>query len=180
VAVDLYRPVDQQVWWLACDLGRAGYQMLANAAAPVIVGGLVFHLRVPQGSAAAVAATWSAAALSLVLALVVGYAIRYLVALAGFWMLDVRGVQLVYFLTCSFFGGFFLPVTLFPPALEAVCRALPFVAVFQVPTDVFLQRYDTAGTLSALGLQLVWAVVLLGLGRLVQARATLRVVVQGG
>jgi ABC-2 type transport system permease protein len=180
VAVDLYRPVDLQAWWLACDLGRAGYQMLANAAVPMLIGGLAFHLRLPQGSVRSVVACWTAAAVSLLLALVVGYAIRYLVALTAFWLLDVRGVQLVYFLACSFFGGFFLPVTLFPPLLEAVSRALPFVAVFQVPADVFLQRYDAGGTLAALGLQLAWAAVLLGLGRTMQARATLKVVVQGG
>lgn len=180
VAVDLYRPVDMQAWWLACDLGRAGYQMLANAVVPILVGSLAFHLRVPQGSGLQIAAAWCAFALSLLLALVVGYAIRYLVALTGFWLLDVRGVQLVYFLACSFFGGFFLPVSLFPPVLEAISRALPFVAVFQVPTDILLQHYDTAGTLTALALQAVWAAVLLGLGRLMQARAAFKVVVQGG
>lgn len=180
VAVDLFRPVDQQRWWLAVDAGRAGYQLLTNALVPLIVGGLCFHLRLPQGSAPDVLASCTATAAALLLALVVSYALRYLVALTGFWLLDLRGVQLVYYLVSCFFGGFFLPVTVFPPVLEAVARALPFVAVFQVPADVFLQRYDAAATLGALGVQLAWAVVLLGLGRLVQSRAVLKVVVQGG
>ncbi|RAG81036.1 ABC transporter permease [Streptacidiphilus pinicola] len=180
VAVDLFRPVDQQRWWLAVDAGRAGYQLLTNALVPMLVGGLFFHLRLPQGTAAATVATWAATAVALLLALLVSYAMRHLIALTGFWLLDLRGVQLVYYLVSCFFSGFFLPITTFPPLLEAVARALPFVAVFQVPADVFLQRYDATGTLAALGVQVAWAVVLLGLGRLVQSRAVLKVVVQGG
>jgi ABC-2 type transport system permease protein len=180
VAVDLFRPVDLQRWWLAVDAGRAGYQLLTNAMVPMLVGGLAFHLRLPQGSGLDVAASWAATVTALTLALVVSYALRYLVALTGFWLLDLRGIQLVYYLTSCFFGGFFLPVSVFPAALEAAARALPFVAVFQVPADVFLQHYDAAGTLAALGVQLAWAVALLGLGRLVQSRAVLKVVVQGG
>ncbi|MEZ0068449.1 ABC-2 type transport system permease protein [Streptacidiphilus sp. MAP12-20] len=180
VAVDLFRPVDLQAWWLSVDLGRAGYQLLANGIVPMLTGALCFHLRLPQGGVAAAAGAWAAFALALVLAAVVSFAMRYLVALTAFWLLDVRGVQMIYYLTCSFFGGFFLPITLFPPLLEGLARVLPFVAVFQVPADVFLQRYDAAGMLAALGVQLAWAVVLLGAGRLVQGRAVLKVVVQGG
>ncbi|MEY9849167.1 ABC transporter permease [Streptacidiphilus sp. MAP5-3] len=180
IAVDLFRPVDQQAWWLAVDLGRGGYQLLANGLAPMLIGGLCFDLRLPQGGALPAAATWAAFAVSVVLALLVSYALRFLVALTAFWLLDGRGVQMIYYLTCNFFGGFFLPITLFPAPLEMLARALPFVSVFQVPADVFLQRYDAVGTAAALGVQAAWAVVLLGAGRLVQARAVRKVVVQGG
>ncbi|MFC5906615.1 ABC transporter permease [Streptacidiphilus monticola] len=180
VAVDLYRPADLQAWWLGSDLGRFGYQALANGVLPLLVGGLLFPLRLPQGTPAQTALGWAAFALSVLLAAIVSFALRYLVALTGFWIVDVRGVQMVYTLCCAFFSGFFLPVALFPPALQTLAHALPWIAVFQVPADVLLQRYDAAGLAAALGTQLGWAVLVLALGRLVQARATRKVVLQGG
>src|SRR5437763_1825039 len=48
VVVDLYRPVDFQAYWLAHDLGRAAYQLLARGIPPVLFGAVVFHLRLPR------------------------------------------------------------------------------------------------------------------------------------
>ncbi len=47
----------------------------------------------------------------------------------------------------------------------------------QTPTDLLLGRGDAAWLLAG---QLLWAVLLLGAGRLVLARAVHRLVVQGG
>jgi len=47
VVVDFHRPVDLERWWLAEDLGRAGFQALARGLPPYLIGGLVFTLRGP-------------------------------------------------------------------------------------------------------------------------------------
>ncbi len=112
--------------------------------------------------------------------MVVSFALRYLVALAAFWLLDGAGVVMLSSLTAMFFSGMVLPLTVFPGALGSVARALPWSSLLQVPADVFLGRVAGAGMLRALGFQVVWAVALLGAGRLVQSVATRRVVVQGG
>ncbi|MBO0882769.1 MAG: ABC-2 family transporter protein, partial [Mycobacterium sp.] len=44
IAIDLYRPVDLQGWWLASDLGRAGFHFLARGIAPLLIGAVVFRL----------------------------------------------------------------------------------------------------------------------------------------
>ncbi|MGW4893442.1 ABC transporter permease [Kitasatospora sp. NPDC004240] len=175
IAIDLYRPVDFQGWWLATDLGRAGFHLVTRGAVPTVVGALVFRTRMPERPL-----TWAVFLLSVLLAVVVSFGLRYLVSLTGFWLHDIDGVRSVVLVVSMFFSGMLLPLSLFPGWLGPVARALPWAALVQSPTDVFLERSTGAGLAGTLGFQLCWAVVLLALGRVVQLLATRRVVVQGG
>ncbi len=176
VAIDLYRPADLQAWWLATDLGRAAFHLVGRGIMPMAVAGLFFSLSWPASPL-----RWLAFLVAVALGVVVSFAIRYLVALVGFWLLDGSGVVMLSSLTAIFFSGQVLPLTVFPGALGTVARALPWSALLQVPADVFLgQAHGAGGLARELGFQAGWAVALLAVGRLVQSVATRKVVVQGG
>ncbi|SCK20298.1 ABC-2 family transporter protein [Streptomyces sp. WMMB 322] len=175
VAVDLYRPADLQLWWLAADLGRAGFHLLARGAAPVAVGAFVFELALPASPL-----VWLAFLASVTLGIVTGFALRYLFALSAFWLLDGTGLNMLSTLLSMFFSGMLLPLTVFPGAFGEVVRLLPWAATMQVPVDVLLGRYEGAGVLTAFGFQSLWALLLLAAGRALQSLATRKVVVQGG
>ncbi|MFC8080338.1 ABC transporter permease [Streptomyces sp. NPDC057307] len=175
VAIDLYRPADLQLWWLASDLGRAAFHLLGRGIVPMALGALAFDLAMPTDPL-----VWLAFLFSVFLGIVVSFAVRYLVALSAFWLLDGAGVGQIAFLAGLFFSGMLLPLTLFPGVLGEVARALPWSSLLQVPADVFLGRHTGWGLLGAFAFQAGWAVALLALGRLVQTVATRRVVVQGG
>ncbi|MEU2157755.1 ABC-2 family transporter protein [Streptomyces sp. NPDC019396] len=175
IAIDLYRPVDLQLWWLAGDLGRATFHLLGRGVIPMVVGGLAFDLALP-GSLL----VWPAFLLSVVLGVVVSFAVRYLVALCAFWLMDGTGVLNIVWLAGMFFSGMLLPLTLFPGALGEVAQVLPWSALLQVPADIFLGKHTGWGLAGAYAFQAGWAVALLAAGRLVQSAATRKVVVQGG
>ncbi|CAN3980802.1 Efflux ABC transporter, permease protein [Kitasatospora purpeofusca] len=175
IAVDLYRPVDFQGWWLATDLGRAAFHLFARGVPPMLVGSLVFRVRLPEHPL-----TWVYFLLATLLAVVVSFGVRFLVSLTGFWLQDSEGVRSVTLVVSMFFSGMLLPLALFPGLLGDLAPLLPWAALVKVPTDVFLERVTGPGLLGALGFQLGWAVVLLAAGRLVQLLATRKVVVQGG
>ncbi|MFC8826112.1 ABC transporter permease [Streptomyces sp. NPDC057137] len=175
IAIDLYRPADLQLWWLASDLGRAAFHLLGRGIVPMALGALAFDLAMPTDPL-----VWLAFLFSVFLGIVVSFAVRYLVALSAFWLLDGAGVGQIAFLAGLFFSGMLLPLTLFPGVLGEVARALPWSSLLQVPADVFLGRHTGWGLLGAFAFQAGWAVALLALGRLVQSVATRRVVVQGG
>ncbi|MDX3262563.1 ABC-2 family transporter protein [Streptomyces sp. MI02-2A] len=172
VAVDLYRPVDLQGWWLASDLGRALFHLLGRGVVPLVFGALLFPLALPASPL-----TWAAFVLAVGLGVVVSFAIRFVVALSAFWLLDGAGVAQLAGLTAVFCSGMLLPLNVFPGTLGEVVRLLPWSALLQAPVDVLLGAADPLPTY---GFQIAWAVVLLGVGRLVQSAATRRVVVQGG
>ncbi|MER7752998.1 ABC-2 family transporter protein [Kitasatospora sp. NPDC097643] len=175
IAVDLYRPVDFQGWWLATDLGRAGFQLLVRGTVPLLVGALVFRVRLPEHPL-----TWAVFLLTVLLAVVVSFGLRFLASITGFWLHDADGVRSVMLVVSMFFSGMLLPIALFPGPLRELAQVLPWAALVKTPTDVFLERATGTGLLHALGFQLAWAVALLAAGRGAQLLATRRVVVQGG
>ncbi|MEW2509251.1 ABC-2 family transporter protein [Streptomyces sp. NPDC046870] len=172
VAIDLYRPADLQLWWLAADLGRAFFQLLGRGLVPFAFGALCFPVYLPAD-----AGTWVAFLVAVVLAMLVGFGIRYLVALSAFWLLDGAGVAQMAWLLGFFCSGMLLPLNVFPGVLGDVVRVLPWSSLLQGPADVLLGHADPLPTYL---FQAAWAVALLGAGRLVQSAATRRVVVQGG
>ncbi|MEU9557030.1 ABC transporter permease [Streptomyces fumanus] len=172
IAVDLYRPADLQLWWLAADLGRALFQLLGRGVAPFVFGAVFFPVALPGEPG-----RWAAFLAAVLLGMVVGYGIRFLVALSAFWLLDGAGVAQLAWIAGLFCSGLLLPLNVFPGALGEVVRLLPWSSLLQGPADVLLGEADAAGVLV---FQAGWAVVLLAAGRLAQRAATRRVVVQGG
>lgn len=175
VAIDLYRPVDLQAWWLSSDLGRAGLQLLARGVPPTLIGVPAFGLHLTTDPV-----RWAAFGVAMLLGLLVSFGIRYLVVLVGFWLLDARGVQQLAGVCGMFFSGMLLPLNVFPGALGQVAQLLPWSALLQVPADVLLGQYAGPAVLRALGFQAVWAAALLLGGRVLDRVATRKVVVQGG
>ena len=148
VAIDLYRPVGIVGWYLASDLGRAAYHLLTRGFGPTIIGLVVFDIALP-GSVLDAAAF----AVSLVLAVVVSFAIRFLVASTAFWLLDQSGVKVMSGAFAIFFSGMMLPLVLFPGWLGTLAHALPWASYVQVPADIWLGKHSGSGLLGALGFQ---------------------------
>lgn len=175
VVIDLYRPADLQLWWLATWFGRAAFQAVARGVPPVVLGALTFDLRLPDPWW-----HWFPFLGAVVLATTVGFAMRFCSNLVSFWLLDNRGVEQLLTLSISFFAGLLLPINLFPGWLETIARLLPFASMIQLPTEIFLGRHQGIDVLSILAQQAAWVSALLLLGRWMLAVATRRVVVQGG
>jgi ABC-2 type transport system permease protein len=172
IAVDLSRPYDLLAAQIAQDVGRAGHAALFRFAPPVAFGALLLPFRWPQewGSYPLFAA-------SVLLAVVISSQLRFLLDLAAFWLVDARGVRGVYNGVGGTLAGLTVPLVFFPDAVRALVYATPFPAILQTPIDVFTEHGPTA---LLLGHQLLWAVGLLPIGRLVLAAATRKLVVQGG
>ncbi|GAB2852991.1 ABC-2 family transporter protein [Actinocorallia aurea] len=175
IAIDLHRPADLQLWWLADDLGRAAFTFVARGVPPMAAGWLAFGLVLPDGPL-----RWAAFLCSVVLAVVVSFAVRYLVALAVFWVHDARGIEGLAMVCSLFFSGMILPLVVFPGLLGDVANALPWAALVQVPADVFLGKRQGWDLAWAYAFQAAWAAALLGLGRVLTGAAHRKLVIQGG
>jgi ABC-2 type transport system permease protein len=174
IATDLSRPLDPQRYWLAYDLGRAPYHFLFRGLPPFVLGALVFRLHWPSPL------DGLAFVLSLTLAVVVSFAFRFIYNTAAFWLLDFRGVVTISTTLVVFFSGMAIPIRFFPHLLREVCYALPFASIIQTPVDIWLGKREGLQLAGMLTLQLAWAVALLGIGKVLLARATRKLVIQGG
>jgi len=172
IAIDLVRPWDLQLALLAEDLGRAGFSMVVRFAPPMLVGAAFFELRLP-----AAATGWAVFAVGVLLAVVVGFALRFLLNLSAFWLMDWRGVFGMYAVASGILGGLVLPIGMFPPWARVAIWCTPFPATVQAPADLLVGRGSPVPLLAH---QLAWAIALLWLGRVVLRRAERVLVVQGG
>jgi ABC-2 type transport system permease protein len=175
VAMDFYRPVGILGWYLAADVGRAAFHLISRGLAPTLVGALLFDLRYPAGPL-----VWVAFFASVALGLLVSFAIRFLVAMTAFWILDDQGAAVLAVALAVFFSGLTVPLVLFPGWFGDLARALPWAAYLQAPADLWLGKHHGWGVLGTLGLQAVWAAMLLGGCALLLRVAERKVVVQGG
>jgi ABC-2 type transport system permease protein len=175
VAIDLYRPVNLLGWYLAGDLGRATYHFLTRGLAPTVIGWLLFDIRLPASPFAGLAFL-----VSLVLAVTVSFAMRFLVASTAFWLLDAQGPRVLGGVLALFWSGMLLPLVIFPSPLKEIALALPWASYLQTPADIWLGQRGGWSAVGGLGLQVVWALVLLAACQLVLRAATRKVVVQGG
>jgi ABC-2 type transport system permease protein len=174
IATDLLRPLDPQRYWLAYDLGRAPYHFLFRGLPPFVLGAIVFRLHYPSPLDAL------AFLLSLTLAVVVSFGFRFIYNAVAFWLLDFRGIVTLATTVVVFFSGMAIPLRYFPYALRELCYALPFGSIIQTPVDIWLGKREGTALVGVLGLQVFWALALLGIGHVLLRSATRKLVVQGG
>lgn len=176
VVTDLLRPIHPVLGYLAADLGRAGYAMIFRFLPPMLVGALLFDLYLPRE-----AVTYPLFLLSTVLAVIVCFACRYLVQSSAFWLLDHRGVVMVWVFMSGLLGGLYFPIRFLPDwAVALIWFGTPGPSFLQAPMDVFAERDVLPVRLGMIGVQVVWAMLLIWLCRVVQSRAERKLVIQGG
>jgi ABC-2 type transport system permease protein len=175
IATDLYRPIDFQLYWLAQDLGRAVYHLLLRGIAPFVIGAMFFELRLPHQPL-----TWLWFLVSVGLAVTVSFALRFMVNLSAFWLVDIRGVNALAASAWTMLSGFAIPIAFFPDALRDAIHLLPFVSMLELPMNVFLERVTGIDVMATLAVQAGWAAVLLVAGRAMLSAGTRKLVVQGG
>ena len=175
VAVDFTRPLDLQTWHLAEDLGRAAYTTIPRGVPSVLVGALTVGLALPT-----TALPYAMGLVSVVLGVAISFYGRYAVNVLGFWLLDTRGVRMVYAVVSSFLAGLYVPVGLFPDWLHELALATPFPSMMQAPVDVISGHVSGADAWRTLGLQVVWVALTCLAGRALTSAGRAKLVVQGG
>jgi len=176
VVGDLLRPIHPVLSYLYADLGRAAHAALTRFVIPIVAGAVFFTLYVPHRPE-----TYPLFVVSVLLAVVVSFAARYLVNAAGFWLLDVRGVVMAWTAGTSLLAGLAFPVHFVPDWLRlAVWVGTPFPSMLQAPLDVLVERGSRSALLVEVAGQAAWAGLLLVGCWYVQRLATAKLVVQGG
>ncbi|RJQ79257.1 ABC transporter permease [Pseudonocardiaceae bacterium YIM PH 21723] len=172
VAVDLYRPWDLQAALLAEEIGRAGYALALRFLPPMIIGLALSEMYLPRDPL-----IWLLFLISALLSVVISFSLRFMINLAAFWLLDIRGPASMYALVSNLLTGLVLPIWMFPGWAQTAIWATPFPYLLQAPIDVFVEH---GSPWRLLGAQLLVTAIVLGAGRLMLRRAEHRLVVQGG
>jgi ABC-2 type transport system permease protein len=175
VAVDFVRPLDVQASSVTVEVGRRLFVLIPRGLPSVLIGVLGVGMTMPTTPL-----PYLLGALSVLLGIVVSCTTVYLVAVARFWLVEGRGLELFYMVVSGFLAGLFVPVTLFPDWLQAVAAATPFPSMLQHPVDVLSGRVDLGESVRLIGVQLAWLVLTAAVGALLTRAGRVRLEVQGG
>ncbi len=176
VVSDLLRPMNPVATYFATDLGRAGFALITRFIGPIIVGVIAFPFYIPHRIA-----TYPLFAASLVLAIAICFACRYVVNALSFWLMDGRGTQIAWSLLSTLLGGLYFPLRFLPTGLAATLWiATPFPSILQTPLDIAVERTSTRGAIGFVGVQLMWLILAFWLATTLQRRGERRLVAQGG
>lgn len=175
VAVDLLRPMNLLAATVASDLGRGLFQIPIRLLPALLVGSWTTAMALPSA-----ATPYLLGAVAVLLAMVISALARFALAACGFWVVETRGLQILYLVGSTFLAGLYTPLALFPDWLRTVALATPFPAILQTPIDVISGRIVGREALQAVAVQCGWLLALIALGSLLLHRGRLRVEVQGG
>lgn len=175
VVVDFLRPLDLQLAGLASYLGERSFTLLPRGVPTFLVGLLVTGMTLPD-----TVQPYALGALSVLLGMTVCYFLVFALNILGLWLVETRGVQVLYMAVAGFFSGLYVPVSIFPGWLEATARLTPFPSILMTPVDVLSGRVTGAESWQLVAAQLFWLVVVGGLGHLLTRAGRRHLEVQGG
>lgn len=175
VVVDFLRPLNPQAAAYATETGKAVWTLVPRGIPSIAIGALVVGMTMPT-------TPWPylLGAVSLLLGIVISIAAVYLVAISGFWLIETRGIQVMYMVVSGFLAGLFVPVGLFATWLAAIAYATPFPSMMMTPIDVLSGRVSGTDSLGVVGVQVVWLVVLALVGAWMTRAGRRKLEVQGG
>ena len=169
--VELTRPGDPWLRQLAYELGRTFNQLLLRSTLPLLGAAAFLPLALPTTPAGVLLV-----AVSMVLASVVAFELRFLFGTVAFWSSDYRAVFNIVFPVLWLFSGFVIPVDYFPAALRTLAEGSPLYAMLMAPVHVAVGQSVTA----SLAHQAAWVVALGAASRVTLSLACRRLVVHGG
>ena len=175
VAIDLLRPTSFLGLYYAQKLGRSGFLLLGRGIPPLVVGALVTGLALPESPL-----SYLLGAFSLLLAITVAFLADMMVNLAAFWLLETRGLTIVYNAVMNLLSGFLIPILWFPDWLLTIARATPFPSMIQTPIDTLSGRVPPLEALPLVATQAGWLIVLALMAHLMLRAGVRSVEVQGG
>ncbi|MGW6423984.1 ABC transporter permease [Nocardia sp. NPDC055053] len=175
VAIDFLRPVDVQFGYLATDMGRAACTFLPRGVPSIVIGAATFGLSMPTTPVA-----YLLGLISVLLAVALSFLCLFAVALIGFWVVEIRGIRVLYQIVGTFLAGLFVPVHMFPDWLRTIAMVTPFPSILQAPIDTLSGRVTGVDAVITVAVQGFW-VLLIGLvGRVLLRAGQRRLEVQGG
>ncbi|MCY7401703.1 MAG: ABC-2 family transporter protein [Nocardioides sp.] len=175
ITVDFLRPLDVQAASITTEVGRSLFALIPRGIPTFTLGMLVVGVAMPSTPL-----PYLLGAISLLLGIWVSATTVYLVAATGFWLVETRGLQILYMVVSGFLAGLFVPIQLFPGWLLALASATPFPSMLMYPVDVLSGRVTGLGALGLLGAQVAWLALTAALGQLLTRRGRHHLEVQGG
>lgn len=175
IVFDITRPMYYGHILLFEFVGQTATMLVTTSLPMFLLVRLIFRPALPSS-----AAVWSFFGLSLGLGFLTSFYLDYIVALIGFWTIEVSGFLWVKDSVIAVLGGSYLPLWIYPPIVGRVLAFLPFRGISYTPVAILVGAIPLDQVAGAFAVQIAWLVALALASRGLYATAMKRLAIQGG
>jgi ABC-2 type transport system permease protein len=178
IAYELCRPCDLFGFWYAKLLAQRLSAALLRSLPILFISFLLplpYKMMLPPS-----VMTFIVFACALILGLLLVVSISMFIYISVFVTMSPTGSLLMLGVIGEFFAGLVIPVPLMPSWLQTIAYLLPFRWTMDFPFRVYSGQIPLDQAVMGLGIQCLWLIGLLALGRVALNKALKNVVVQGG
>jgi ABC-2 type transport system permease protein len=183
VAYERLRPIDTYLYWLVRAMAWRTAATLLRSVPLLVVTSLAFQLcgleewslQPPPGFAALLLFVVSMTAV-----VILSSAITTLLNISVIWTVSGQGINVITNSLVIILSGMVIPLPLFPDWAQAILLVQPLAGLVDIPYRIYVANLSGAAALAGIALQVFWALVVAGLGRVLMTQAMRRIQVQGG
>jgi ABC-2 type transport system permease protein len=175
IAMKLTKPMDYQCLVISQASGQMLNNVIIITIPSMVVLFVVFKASLPLG--------WNVPffCLSLPLACLLSLFIDYMAGITSFYTESLWGISTSKEIIVLVLSGGLVPLRFFPESIRHALMYLPFQGIYHTPASILVDSSLSIGDYwSMLGVQALWAALLLCAGRLFFAQAVKVVTINGG
>jgi len=178
IAYELCRPQDLYMMWASKILG----ERLANVTLRFLPVLLIASL-IPSPLNLDLSITlprFLIFIVSLILSSLLMTALILLYHIICLFTLDEKGIVNIFMVLSDILSGAVLPIPFFPKFLQIISNILPYRYVSDFPFRFYVGNISLNEGIYSIGIQIIWIIILVILGKLLIKKALKKAVVQGG
>jgi ABC-2 type transport system permease protein len=175
IAMDLIKPVSMQWMWISRAMGESAFRLGLLTVPVAIVVALVFPVQGPS----------SRENFALFLVSVLGSfflmgAINFMIGTCAIPLQSILALIRAKFWLIELLSGLLVPMTFFPEKAQRVLAWMPFEYIAYAPLQIYLGKLNGADAARAVGVQWLWATILLIAAHLWWEKCAKKITIHGG
>lgn len=178
VTYELVRPMNLYNYWFARAFALRTAPTLLKSVPLIIIATLLpkeYRMELPREMIPIIG--WTITTFG---ALLISCAITNIINITTLYSISGDGIQRLLASIVTLFSGMIVPLPLFPDRLRQVLGYLPFSGLVDIPARFFTGEIFISELPKYFGFQLIWVILLYGLGQWILSRKLQELVVQGG
>jgi ABC-2 type transport system permease protein len=178
IAMNLIKPINYQVRILFDSLGGVIYNFIF-VGLPIWIGLLAVRF-FSCGELPPDIGTILLYLLSMLLSFTILFLFNFSFGLLTFYVTNLWGFRNLKNTLIAFLSGQLIPIAFFPKAVQNVLSFFPFSSMNYTPVMIYLKKFNQAQIFQALGVQVIWILILILITNLMWKWAINRLTILGG
>ncbi len=178
ISMRLLRPVNTDLSYMFGELGTA-LMKLVVLLIPVILGLEIYRFYV-TGTIVFNPLNFLLYLFSAVLAYIISFRVNLCFGFIAFYVKNLWGIGILKNSVIGFLSGSLIPIAFMPEGLRICLEYLPFASMSYTPVMIYMGKYGAYEVLFRIAIQIIWAILLYGLSKLIWFGAIKKLCIQGG